>query len=153
MEGAPAGSNAQERPGQVVTFLLIAMLALGDIAALKSEPDLEKRSELALADADQQIDDARSAYAAGNDKAAMAALDELTMAVDVSYDALEHAHTPPRKSKYYKRAELKVRALMRRLNSFRDEVSFDARSQVETTIKKLSDVHDQLIADIMSKKK
>jgi hypothetical protein len=129
------------------------MLVFGDIGALKSEPDLEKRSELALADADQQIDGARQAYTAGDEKGATVALEEVATAVDVSYDALEHAHTAPRKSKYYKHAELKVRALIRRLTSFRDEVSFDARQQVETVIKKLSDVHDQLIADIMSKKK
>jgi len=136
-----------------VTFILIFAMAFGDITALKSEPDLEKRSELALAEADQHIDDARKAYSAGDDKAATAALDEVAIAVDVSYDALEHAHTPPRKSKYYKRAELKVRALMRRLASFRDEVGFDARPSVEAVIKKLSDVNDQLVADIMSKKR
>jgi hypothetical protein len=42
---------------------------------------------------------------------------------------------------------------MRRLTGFRDEVSFEARQPIEAAIKKLSDVHDQLIADIMSKKK
>jgi len=136
-----------------MTLLLIFMLAFGDIAALKSEPDLEKRSELALGNADQQIDEARKAYSAGDQKAAGAALDELAADVDLSYDALQHARTAPRKSKYYKQAELKVRALTRRLASFRDEVGFDARAQVETVIKKLSDIHDQLIADIMSKKK
>jgi len=136
-----------------VALLFILMLAFADIAAVKSEPDLEKRSELALANADQGIDDARKAYTAGDEKTATAALDDVASAVEVSYDALEHAHKAPRNSKYYKHAELKVRALMRRLNSFRDEVSFDSRQQVDTVIKKLSDVHDQLIADIMSKKK
>ena len=46
-----------------------------------------------------------------------------------------------------------MRALMRRLTSFREEVSFDARQSVDSVIKKLSDVHDQLINDVMSKKK
>jgi hypothetical protein len=136
-----------------VTLLFILLLAFGDVAALKYEPDLEKRSELALADADQGIDGARKAYSAGDEKSTAAALDEVAMAVDVSYDALTHAHTAPRNSKYYKRAELKVRALIRRLTSFRDEVGFDARQPIENAIKKLSEVHDQLIADIMSKKK
>jgi hypothetical protein len=136
-----------------VTFLFILWLAFADIAALKSEPDLEKRSELALAEADQEVDGARKAYSSGDEKATAAALDEVAMAVDVSYDALAHAHTAPRNSKYYKRAELKVRALIRRLTSFRDEVGVDARPPVENAIKKLSEVNDQLIADIMSKKK
>ena len=135
-----------------MTFWLALLLAFGDIAAVKSEPDLEKRSELALANAERDMDQARQAYQGGDEKTAQAALTELMESVDLSYDALRNAHTPPRKSKYYKRAELRVRALIRRLNSFRDEVSFDARPPIEDAIKKLSDVHDQLISDIMSKK-
>ena len=51
---------------------------------------------------------------------------------------MTRSNTPtqaPRKSKYYKNAELKVRALMRRLSSFRDEVSFESRPTVEAVIK------------------
>ena len=134
-------------------IILAILIAFGDLTAVKSEPDLEKRSELALANAEHEVDEARQAYTSGDEKAAQSALDELTESVDLSYDALQHAHTPPRKSKYYKRAELRVRALIRRLTGFRDEVSFDARQPVEAAIKKVSDVHDELIADIMSKKK
>jgi hypothetical protein len=136
-----------------VTFILALLIAFGDITAVRSEPDLEKRSEVALANAEREMDEARKAYSGGDDKTTQAALDELAESVGVSYDALEHAHTPPRKSKYYKRAELRVRALIRRLTGFRDEVNFDSRQQVEVVLKKLSDVHDELIADIMSKKK
>jgi len=136
-----------------VALLLTLWLVFADIAAVKAEPDLEKRSELALANADADLDRARQAYTGGDEKATQSALSELTESVDVSYDALSHAHTPPRKSKYYKRAELKVRALIRRLTGFRDEVGFEGRPPVEAAIQKVSDVHDQLIADIMSKKK
>jgi len=136
-----------------VIFLLALWLAFGDIAAVKGEPDLEKRSELALANADHDVDAARQAYSGGDENATQAALSELTDSIEVCYDALQHARTPPRKSKYYKRAELKVSALIRRLRGFRDEVSFDSRPPVEAALKKLSDVHDDLIADIMSKKK
>ena len=136
-----------------MTFVLALLIALGDIAAAKAEPDLGKRSELALANADRAIDDARKAYTDGDDKAIRAALDELSESADVAYDALQHAHGAPRNSKYYKHAELKLRAMTRRLNGFRDQVNFDARQPVETVIKKLSDIHDRVLADIMSKKK
>ena len=129
------------------------LLALGDMAAVKSEPDPEKRSELALMNADRAIDAARQAYKDGDDQAAQSAIQEVGESVELSYDALVHAHKAPRKSKYYKSAELKVRALMRRLTSFRDEVSFESRQSVEAVIKKLSDVHDELLDGIMSKKK
>jgi Zn-dependent M28 family amino/carboxypeptidase len=120
---------------------------------VKAEPDLEKRSELALANADHAIDEARQAYNSGNDQAQQAALNEVKEFVEASYDALEHSNKNPRRSKYYKNAEMKVRALMRRLTSFREEVGFETRQSVDAVLKKLSDVHDQLINDVMSKKK
>ena len=52
-----------------------------------------------------------------------------------------------------KHAELKISALMRRLDGLRDEVGFEFRPRVEAVMKRLSDVHDQLISDIMSRKK
>jgi hypothetical protein len=73
--------------------------------------------------------------------------------VEVSMESLESTHKTPRNNKYYKRAELKVGALLRRLHSLRDEMSFDGRQSVEAVIKRLSDVHDELINAIMSKKK
>jgi hypothetical protein len=136
-----------------MTFVFVLLIAFADIGAVKSEPDLEKRSELALVNADRAIDEARQAYTDGNDTAEHAALLEVQESVEASYDALEHTNKAPRKSKYYKNAELKVRALIRRLASFREDVGFEARQTVDAVIQKLSDVHDQLINDVMSKKK
>lgn len=133
----------------VFTFLL----AFGDVTAVKSEPDPEKRSELALVNADHQIDEARKAYMAGDPKGEQVALDEVSESVTLCYDALEHTHTAPRKSKYYKRAELKVQELIRRLSGLRDEVSFESRQAVERVLNTVTNIHDQLITDIMSKKK
>ena len=136
-----------------MTFVLALLIAFADISAVKSEPDLEKRSELALANADHAIDEARQAYSNGNDQAQQVALTEVQESVEASYDALEHSNKNPRRSKYYKNAEMKVRALMRRLTSFREEVGFETRQSVDAVLKKLTDVHDQLINDVMSKKK
>jgi hypothetical protein len=137
----------------VVQILALLLLAFGDIATVKSEPDLERRSELALADADKRIDAAKQAYSGGDDKAEQQALAELQELVDVSYDALEHTNKAPRKSKYYKNAELKLTALLRRLHSFRDQVGFENQEAVDAVIKRVSDVHDELLVAIMSKKK
>jgi hypothetical protein len=137
----------------MIQVLALLLLALGDIAAVKSEPDLERRSELALANADKEMDAAKQAYSGGDDQAEKQALVELRDLVDVSYDALEHSKQAPRRSKYYKNAELKLTALLRRLNSFRDQVSFEGREAVDTVIKRVSNVHDEVLAAIMSKKK
>ncbi|MGD0301476.1 MAG: hypothetical protein ABSE86_30735 [Bryobacteraceae bacterium] len=137
----------------MIQLLALLLLALGDIASVKSEPDLERRSELALATADKDIDAAKLAYNGGDEKAEQEALAEVKELVDVSYDALEHSNKAPRRSKYYKNAELKLSALLRRLNSFRDQVSFESREAVDAVIKRVSDVHDEVLAAIMSKKK
>ena len=106
-----------------------------------------------MVNADEKIDAARQAYQAGNESAQVAAIQEVVDSVALSYASLEQTHGAPRKSRYYKRAELKVSALMRRLSGFRDEVSFDFRPRVEGALKTLSDIHDELLSDIMSRKK
>ena len=136
-----------------MTFLLVLFLAFADLGSVKSQPDLNKRSELALENADHAIDEARKASQAGDDKAMQAALTEIDDSVALCYQSLEETHTTPRKSRFYKRAELKVSALLRRLSALRDEVGYETRPAVEGVIKKLSDVHDQLLSEIMSRKK
>ena len=137
----------------MVPVLALLLLVLPDIGQVKSEPDLERRSELALADADRDMDLLKQAFTGGDEKAEHEALLEVRELVDVSYDALEHSKQAPRRSKYYKNAELHLRALLRRLNSFRDQVSFDGRAAVDAVIQRVSDVHDELLTAIMSKKK
>jgi hypothetical protein len=136
-----------------VTLALLLFFAFADLAAVKAEPDLNRRSELALLNADEKIDAARVAYQAGNEAEEAADIEEVAESVTLAYASLEQTHGAPRKSKYYKRAELKVSALMRRLSGFRDEVSFDFRARVDGVLKTISDVHDELLSDIMSRKK
>lgn len=137
----------------MIPILALLLLAYGDIAAVKSEPDLERRSELALANADKEIDAAKQAYSGGDDKAQEQALIDIKNLVDVSYDALEHSNKAPRKSKYYKSAEMRLREMLRRLSSFRDQVGFESRAAVESVINRVSEVHDEVLGAIMSKKK
>ncbi len=136
-----------------MSFALLIFLAFADIATVKTEPDPNRRSDLALLNADEKIDEARQAYQAGNETAEDAAIEEVADSVTLSYASLEQTHGEPRKSRYYKHAELRVSVLMRRLSGFRDEVGFELRPHVEAVLKKLSDIHDQLISDIMSRKK
>jgi hypothetical protein len=136
-----------------VSFTLVIFLAFADIATVKTEPDPNRRSELALVNADAKIDEARQAYQAGNESAQDAAIQEVADSVTLCYASLGETHGEPRKSRYYKHAELKVSVLMRRLSGFRDEVGFEFRPRVEAVLKKLSDIHDELISDIMSRKK
>jgi len=136
-----------------MTFAIVLVLAFFDLAAVKAEPDLNRRSEMALANADEKLEAAHQAYMAGNDAAEAADIQEVGDSVALCYQSLEQTHGAPRKSRYYKRAELKVSDLMRRLSGFRDEVNYDFRPKVDAVLKQISDIHDQLLSDIMSKKK
>lgn len=136
-----------------MTLAWLLVLAASDLSSIKAIPDLEKRSESALTRADQEIDAAREAYRAGDVKKMDAALEFIGDSVSLALDSLEEAPKQARKSKYYKRAELKTRALMRRLKALSDEVSVDDRAPVEEAHKKVQDAHDHLLEDIMGNKK
>ena len=136
-----------------MTTLLLFWLALADIAATKAEPDPERRSELALINADRAVDAARQAYSKADVMAERSALGEIRESVELSFDSLHQTHQAPRSSKYYKRAEQKVQALGRRLSTLRDDVDVEDRGAVEAVMKRLEEIHDQLLVEIMSKKK
>lgn len=132
---------------------ILTLFLFADLASIKNIPDLEKRSEAALANADQEVDAARTAYKAGDVKKMQEVLNELRESVTLAADALETAPKQARKSKYYKRAELKTRAILRRLMTLADEVSVDDRKPIDDARQKVQEVHDHLLEDIMSNKK
>jgi hypothetical protein len=137
-----------------VTFIIVVcLLAAADLSSLKAIPDLEKRSEAALNNADDDIDAARKAYQGGDARKMQESLEDLRGSVTVALAALEEAPKQARKSKYYKRAELKTRALSRRLAALSDEVGVDDRKPVEEARQKVQEAHDHLLEDIMSNKK
>ncbi|HEV1285882.1 MAG TPA: hypothetical protein VNU44_11235 [Bryobacteraceae bacterium] len=130
--------------------LLILCLAF-DLAAIKLEPNLERRSELALGNASAAMDAARDA--ASDEAKLKAALTELRESVDLAYQSLVDSGKSARRSpKFFKRAELKTRELMRRLEGLAQAVDADDRVFVESVRDRVSKVHDDLIQDIMQKK-
>ncbi len=134
-------------------YLLLLLMAAADVSSVKTEPDLEKRSELALNSAEHDMDLARQAYEAGDMKKMREALEDLRGSVTLCSESLEPTQNRAHGSRYYKRAELRTRALTRRLMGLADEVGVDDRPPVEETRQRVAEVHDQLLAAILSKKK
>jgi hypothetical protein len=135
-----------------MSALLILCLAF-DLAAIKLEPNLERRSERALDNASAAMDAARDASSAGEPEKSKAALQELRDSVDLAYQSLvESGKSARRRPKFFKRAELKTRELMRRLEGLAQAVDSDDRAFVESVREQVSKVHDDLIQDIMQKK-
>jgi hypothetical protein len=134
-------------------LLLTLMLAL-DLAGIKTEPKLEKRSELALRYADSELDAARDAYKKGDVDASRAALGEVEAGVQLSYDSLMATGKDARRnSRPFKEAEKATRQILRRLDSLSDAMSAFDRGAVEPVQRTVSDIHDKLITGIMGKKK
>ena len=132
--------------------LLILCLAF-DLAAIRMEPNLERRSERALDNASAAMDAARDASGAGEAEKAKAALGELRDSVELAYQSLvDSGKSARRNPKFFKRAELKTRELMRRLEGLAQAVDSDDRAFVESVRDRVSNVHDDLIKDIMQKK-
>jgi hypothetical protein len=134
-------------------WLLIVILAF-DLASIKTEPNLEKRSELALDHAGAALDEAREAYNSGDVAKTELALGEVGDAVELAYHSLADTGKDARRNpKFFKRAELRTRELMRRLEGIRETVSYQDRAMVEIVRDRVAEVHDDLLKGIMSKKK
>jgi hypothetical protein len=132
--------------------LLILFLAF-DLAAIKLEPNLERRSERALENASAAMDTARDASIAGDTAKVKAGVEELRDSVELAYQSLvDSGKSARRNPKFFKSAELKTRQLMRRLEGLAQAVDADDRAFVETVRDRVSKVHDDLIQDIMQKK-
>ncbi len=132
--------------------LLMLILAI-DLASVKNEPNLERRSDLALDYVNQCVDGARDAYNAGDSQKMQASLEEGGQALDVAYQALSDSGKNPRNSKSYKKAELRTRELIRRLDGLTQTVGVDDRDSVTRLREHAAEVHDNLLKGIMSKKK
>ena len=133
-------------------WILVLALAF-DLASVKSEPNLEKRSELALTNANTALDSARDAYGQGDLDKTQANLDEVLDSVDIAYQALSDTGKDPRKDRFFKRAELRTRELIRRLEGLGQTMSIADRGTVDKVRDRVSQIHDNLLKGIMSKKK
>jgi hypothetical protein len=133
-------------------WLLIAVLA-ADLGSIRQEPNLERRSELALENADSSLSEARTAYDLGDLEKTKAAIGEVRESVDLAYESLtETGKDARRKPKFFKRAELTTRELLRRLEGLREGMSYQDRPLLKPTWDRVNEIHDALLARIMGKK-
>lgn len=134
-------------------WILVLALAF-DLAAVKSEPNLEKRSERALDNAYMALTAARDAYEHGDTAKTQSALEEVGESVDLAYDSLSQTGKDPRKSpKYFKRAEMKTRELLRHLDELRESMSLVDRGPLDRVRAHISDIHDNLLQGLLTKTK
>jgi hypothetical protein len=137
-----------------MTHLILVLTLAFDLTAIQSEPNLEKRSERALDYANMVLDAARDDYNSGNYDKSQNELQEVCDSVDLAYQSLSDSGKDPRKDpKFFKRAELRTRELLRRLEGVGQGMSQVDRGTLDKVRERVSEVHDNLLNGIMSKKK
>ena len=138
----------------LLSAVLLAGAATADLKTIQSEPNLERRSKLALDNAAAALQSARDAYRRGETDKVDALVTEVQESVTLAYDSLEQTHKDPRRSpKWFKYAEVTTRDLLRKIDSFQQEMSFSERPALDKVKEKTQQVHDNLLMGLMEGKK
>ena len=137
----------------IIALTLCAGLR-ADLTKARAEPNLEKRSQLALDNATAEYHAAREAYTKGDNQQVATAIDEMQESVTLAITALRQTGKDPRKSpKYFKRAEIETRDLLRKLEGFQHEMGYEERPMLEKLKETVQQAHDELLLGLMEGRK
>jgi polyhydroxyalkanoate synthesis regulator phasin len=117
------------------------------LSELKAEHDPAKRSEMALNFAENAFDNARAFYVKGEIDKGDAQLEDMTNVLNECVVSLAEAH----KGKFYKKAELKVAYLLRRMEGLMDDIDLPQRGWAEQSERKVEEIHDKILDGVMRK--
>lgn len=146
--------NARYRSISWFLACLVCVPLWADLASVKAELNLERRSERAVEYANEALTAARKEYEDGKIPEFQARVKDVAEAAEMCIGSLEeNGRDGRRHPKYFKRGELSVRTLLRRIENLRQEVSIDDREQVEQLKARVETVHDRLLQDLLEKKK
>jgi len=135
-------------------FAASADVSRADLKLAQAEPNLEKRSKLALDNAAAAYKAMRAAYDKGEIEPIAAFAKELEESVELADASLKKTGKVARNSpKYFKAAEIATRDLLRKLESFQQGMSFDDRPLLDQAKKKVQQVHDGLLLALMEGKR
>jgi hypothetical protein len=138
-------------------LLLAVVLAAGALRAgleqANAEPNLGKRSVLALDNAFNALTQARDAYAKGQNAQLIAFVKEIQESVELAETSLHETGKNPRKSpRWFKRAESSTRDLLRRLDAFQQSMDVADRSMLDGVRSRVQQVHDDLLEGVLEGK-
>ena len=135
----------------LVLFFLLSSL---DIESVRNEANLERRAELALENANEAIDRAKQfAVDAKFDKLHLAVV-EVQDSVELCHETLAATGKDPRKNtKQFKKVEMKIHNLTRRLRGLAGEVSIEDKPIIEKVANRLDEINDEIVTGIFTKRK
>jgi hypothetical protein len=129
-------------------------LGAADLETVKKEPDLQKRSNLALDVAMAALKEARALPAEGGSSADLQKdMDTMIAAVELSLQSLRDTGKRPNKlTAYYKRGELKTHEMQKQMENLVQALAFDNRPPAEKAQARLNVLHDEFLFGVMSGK-
>jgi len=142
----------------VISRLLLAIVLVSGVLRaglqeIKAEPNLGKRSALALDNAFNVLTQARDAYTKGENAQVETFAKEIQESVELAETSLHETGKNPRKSpKWFKRAESSTRDLLRRLDSFQHDMDAADRPMLDAVKAKVQQVHDDLLLGVLEGK-
>jgi len=141
--------NGASSHGLVQSVLLTVLLLFAPASSdrLAAEHNPSKRSVLALSLAASALTDASNCYKLGDVHKGDAELDEMIQDLRECVKSLRAA----RKSGNYKRAELKVASLQRRLHDLVSDLSLENRGWAEQTERTVDEIHEQILTGVMKR--
>jgi hypothetical protein len=134
-------------------LLLFSPKLRADLKRAMAEPNLERRSSLALENAAAALKSARAAYDKGDNDEVAKEVAEVLESVDLAAASLEQSGKNPRRSAWYKKAEIATRDLSRRINDFENQMSYVDRPLVDKVKARVQEVHEELLMGVMEGKK
>ena len=137
-----------------LAFLLLSGSALrADLKRAMAEQNLEKRSGLALENASAALKGARSAYDKGDNEEVAKDAAEVLESVELAFTSLSQSGKNPRRSDWFKKAEISTRDLIRRIEAFQEQMSYMDRPMLDKLKARVQQVHDQLLLGVMEGRK
>jgi hypothetical protein len=134
-------------------WLCAAAAARADLKAALAEPDLEKRSGLALDNASEALKAAHRAYEENDNAGVTALVAEIEQSVDFAQASLQKTGKDPRNHpKWFKKAEISLRDLLRRLDAWQQQMSYTDRATLDPVKAHLQKVHDEILDGLMEGK-
>lgn len=124
-----------------------------ELAEVKTEPVLEKRAQKALDAANAKLTAVRAQYDKGEYQALPAGMEQVVALAELNLASLEAmGKHPSRNVKNYKLSEKRMRELLRRVETFANDVSFQDRDAVKKAQERINQLHEKLLEGALSKK-
>ena len=133
--------------GLLAAAFAVSASAQAFLTEIKSEHDPVKRVEMALSFADESFDSAKTNYHKGEIHEGDKALENMTSALNACVESVAATN----KAKFYKKAEMKVAMLQRRLSGLMDDISITERGWAEQTARRVEEIHSKLLDGVMRK--